>query len=188
MDLHLINARLRDIYGTDLLKQPIYRVVWSDDQIEKRFSTFRDFLEGTDIFLREVTEVRECRKYRDYPKQYILEKQFFNQHNKEILANDSFDFARTTYEPVWAFGQEDNGLPKPVVWRAIELILMSINNPKKLTPSQMSDSEFEQAKKDELLFQDLLNKHVKNDSLHSAIKDGDTIMLGRGTTEAKSDG
>lgn len=177
MDIHLINRRLRDIYGKDFLDQPIYRVVWSDDEIEKRFGTFRDYVPGTNVLVREVTEVREVKKYPYLEPQYVLEKLFFNQHNKEILDNKTFNPASCTYEPVWAFGREPNGRAKPVVWRAVELILMSINNPKKLTPSQMNDAELEQAKKDEQVFMDLMNEHIKNDPLHSAVKDGDAVML-----------
>jgi hypothetical protein len=177
MDLHLINRRLVEMYGTDFMNQPIYRVIWSEDQIEKRFSTFKDFLEGTNILLREVTEVREVRKYSYLEPQYVLEKLFWNQHNKEILNNDSLEPSRCTYEPMWCFGY-DGKVPKPVIWRAIELIILSINNPKKLTPSQLNDEELEQAKRDELLFMNILNEKIPNDSLHTAVKDGGAVMLG----------
>lgn len=177
MDIHLINQRLRDIYGKDFLDQPIYKVVWSADEIEKRFSTFEDYVPGTNILLRRSTEVREVKKYTYLEPQYVLEKLFVNHHNKEILDNKTLSPQNCTYEPVWAFGVEKNGRPKVVVWRAIELILLSLNNPKKLTPSQMNDVEIEQAKKDEKLMLDLLNEHVKNDPFHSSVQDGDTILL-----------
>jgi len=136
MDIHLINRRLRDLYGVDFLDQPMYRVIWSDDQLEKRFSTFRDYVPGTNILLREVTEVRECKKYSFLEPQYILEKLFRNIHNKEILDNDTYNPAVTTYEPLWCFGLESNGRAKPLIWRAVELIIVSALNPKKLTPSR----------------------------------------------------
>lgn len=176
MDIHLINRRLRDIYGKDFLGQAIYRVVWSDDEIEKRFSTFEDYVPGTNILLRRVTEVREVKKYSYLEPQYVLEKLFFNQHNKEILDNKTLNPQTCTYEPLWAFGRE-NKHPKPVVWRAVELILMMSVNPKKLTPSEMNDAELKQAFEDEKLMMDLLNEHIKNDPLHSAVQDGDAVML-----------
>src|SRR6476659_3793285 len=105
MDIHIINRRLKDIYGTDLLGQPIYRVIWSDDETEKRFGTFRDFVPGTNILVREVTEVRETKKYSYvHPSCYVLEKLFFNQHNKEILDNRTLSPQTCTYEPLWVFG------------------------------------------------------------------------------------
>jgi hypothetical protein len=186
MDIHIINQRLADIYGRDFLGQPLYRVIWTEDQIEKRFSTYRDFLPGTNIFLREFTGVREVKKYPDFLPQYVLEKLFFNQHNKEILDNTTLAPLQCTYEPLWMFGIEDSGRAKPVIWRAIEFILMSINNPKLLTPSQMNDKEFEQARKDEELMLEIMNTKIKNDSFHSSVMDGDTILFGRGTKEIKN--
>jgi hypothetical protein len=180
MDLHLINQRLRDLYGCDLLGQPVYRVVWSEDQIEKRFADFTDFVPNTNILLRKVTEMREVKKYSYLEPQYVLEKLFRNQHNKEILDNATLAPQSCTYEPLWAFDY-DGKLPKQPVWRAIELIIMSVNNPEKLTPSEMNDAEMKQALDDEKLMVDLMNKHIKSDALHSSVQDGDTIMLGRGT-------
>jgi len=177
MDLHIINQRLRDLHGVDLLGQPIYRVIWSPDEIEKRFATFTDFLPGTNVFIREVTEVREVQKYSYLAPQYVLEKLFRNQHNKQILDNKTLAPMTCTYEPMWAFGHEVNGRARQVVWRAVELIILAVNNPKVLTPSQMDDVEFKQAVDDEKLMMDLMEEHIPNDSLHSAIRDGDAVML-----------
>lgn len=177
MDIHLINQRLIDIYGKDLLNQPIYRIIWSEDEIEKRFATFRDWVPGTNILIREVTEVREVKKYSTYEPQYILEKLFFNQHNTEILDNNTFNPQKCTYEPMWAFGKDKNGRIRRPVWRAIELLITCINNPSKMTPSEMDEAEFNQAREDERIMNDLLEEHIPNDSLHSAIKDGDAVML-----------
>lgn len=177
MDIHLINQRLKDIHGTDLLGQPHYRVVWSDDQVEKRFGYFEDYVPGTNILLRRVKEVREVKKYNYLEPQYVLERMFFNRHNTEILDNSTLSPSTCTYEPVWAFGLEKNGRAKPVIWRAIELLLTAINNPRKLTPSQMSDEELKQAERDEKIMMDLLNEKIPNDPLHSAIKDGDAVIL-----------
>ncbi len=185
MDIHLINRRLQDTYGMDFLSQPFYRVVWSDEEIEKRFSEFEDYVPGTNILLRRVKEVREVKKYSYLQPQYILEKLFFNQHNKEILDNKTLAPRSCTYEPVWSFGFEKNGRARQPIWRAIELILISVNNPKRLTPSEMSDADFEQAVKDEKLMMDLMEQYIPNDSLHSSVQDGDTVMFGRSTSEVK---
>lgn len=182
MDIHLINQRLKDLYGVDFLNQPTYKVVWSEDEIEKRFSYFEDYVPGTNILLRRVQEVREVKKYNFLEPQYVLEKLFVNRHNTEILDNKTLNPLACTYEPLWCFGHEKNGKARIPVWRAVELLIMSHLNPRKLTPSQMSDLEFEQAKKDEKLMLELMEKHIPNDSLHSSIKDGDTVMLNQDYT------
>lgn len=177
MDIPAVNRRLVDIYGSDLLGQPIYRCVWSLDEIEKRFSTFEDYIEGTNILIRRVKEVREVRKYNYIEPQWVLEKLFHNQHNKEILDNKTLSPLNCTYEPVWCFGHEDNGRARRPIWRAIEFILLSINNPSKLTPSQMTDAEIDDARKDEEIMAKLLEEKMPDNYLHSSIKDGETVML-----------
>jgi hypothetical protein len=145
--------------------------------LEKRFGEFEDYLPGTNILIRRAIEVREVKKYAYLKPQYVMEKMFFNQHNKEVLDNDTMAPSTCTYEPMWAFGHEKNGRAREVVWRAVELLLIMINNPEKLTPSQMDDKELAQAHEDEKLMLDLMNEHIPNDSLHMAVKDGGAVML-----------
>ncbi len=179
MDIQAVNQKLRDYYGKDFLNQPIYRCVWSEDEIEKRFGEFEDYVPGTNILLRRVTEVREVKKYSYLQPQWVLEKLFRNQHNNEILDNSTLAPQSCTYEPLWAFGHEKNGRARRPIWRAIELILLSVNDPKKLTPSEMNDADIKQALDDEKLMMDLMEEHIPNDSLHMAIKDGGAVMLNR---------
>lgn len=180
MDILLINRKLKDIYGADLLGQPIFRIVWSEDLIEKRFSTFRDYVPGTNILLREVTEVRELKKYRDYKPQYVLEKLMVNHHGTEILDSDSLSPSNAVYEPLWMFKHEDKGKPKQPVWRAVELLLSWIMNPKKLSPSDMKDSEIKQYEEDERIMMEMLEIQADEfgqSLLGSKIKDGDAVVL-----------
>lgn len=179
MDIHLINRKLREQFGEDFLKQPFFRIVWSDDEIEKRYSNFRDFIPGTNVLIRDVIEVREVKKYQMEP-QYILERLFFNRHNKEILDNKTYNPQTCTYEPFWAFGHEktkSGQKAKQPVWRAIELLIKLNIDFKSLTPSEMNEKEALQALDDEKIMMDLLDEHIKNDPLHSAIKDGDAVIL-----------
>ena len=178
MDLHLVNRKLKDLYGQDLLSQAIYHVVWSDDEIEKRFSYFEDYIPGTNILIRKVQEVREVKKYNFLKSQYILEKLFVNKHNTEILDNTTLSPRACTYEPLWAFGFDKQGKPLRPIWRAIEIIIDSaMNPPRKLTPSEINDKEFEKMRKDEELMMELMNTHIKSDTFHSSVQDGDTVLL-----------
>jgi len=181
MDIREINRNLVEHFGKDFLDRPVYRVVWSDDLVEKRFGTFRDYVSGTNILLREVTEVREVRKYSYLEPQYVLEKLFINQHNTEILESDTFNPQHCTYEPVWCFGHDSSHKygkkARQPVWRAIQLLITMLLNPKKLTSSEMNDAEKAQAFKDEQVLMDLLNTHIKSDAMHSAIQDGDAVIV-----------
>lgn len=70
-----INKQLKDLFGQDTVTGlPMYRVVFSEDQFEKRLGTYDDFTrEG--IYLRTVTEVRLAPKYQQWVHgKYLLER------------------------------------------------------------------------------------------------------------------
>ena len=97
----VINKSLKDLYSTDIVTGlPIFRIVWSEDEMEKRYGTFDDFLPGTQIFLRTVTETREVPKYRQWiHNKHILERLVlvpeFQQHE--------LPSSKVSYEPLWVF-------------------------------------------------------------------------------------
>lgn len=186
MDVTTVNNKLKDNYGQDLLGQPFFRIVWSEDQLEKRIGDFEDYLPGTNILIRRVREVRECKKYPFLKPQWVMEKLFFNQHNDEILDNDTLSPRTCTYEPFWAFGHEKNGRAKRPIWDGCVYLINCWMNPRKKTPSEMNDDEINEELKQQEAFQELLNTHVKNDSLHSAIEDGDAIMMNDATQKPSS--
>jgi hypothetical protein len=51
-----------------------YRLVWSNKILEYRRGLFRDFIEGTNILIREVVETRLVRKYNYIHERWVLEK------------------------------------------------------------------------------------------------------------------
>lgn len=100
-----INKWLVNKYGYFDVDKPNWRVVWSEDLLEKRFGTFRDHSpEG--LFLREFTGVREVRKYQHIKDKYVLERIL------DVTAfNRSDTVDKTSYEPVWTFRDaHDNAL------------------------------------------------------------------------------
>ena len=68
-----INKILLKQGGRSITGQQMYRVVFSDDQMEHRHGTFRDFTESG-LFIREITETRLTRKYNFIHGRYIFEK------------------------------------------------------------------------------------------------------------------
>lgn len=93
-----INTWLKDQYGIDTLTGlPIWRVVFSEYQYEKRFGTFEDFSPGG-IFLRRVTQVREVPKYPHIKEKFVLERLTIvpDYQEKEVQG-------KLSYEPMWVF-------------------------------------------------------------------------------------
>lgn len=100
-----INQLLIDHYGLDTSTgQPVWRVVWSDDQYEKRLMDTTD--EGLTLL---YPEVREVPKY----KQWVVSKWTLEQlviipeiNNRELPAT------RMSYEPMFPFeDNQGNALP-----------------------------------------------------------------------------
>ncbi len=108
-----LNERLVREYGrfstTDL---PLWRIVFSDDQFEKRWTAHTR--EGFELLNPEVSEVP---KYRQWVQgKYILERLIAIP---EFVENDLTD--KISYEPVWVF-EDSKGNPLPPFWPAIVLI------------------------------------------------------------------
>lgn len=115
--LETINKRLLDHYGKFEDGRPNWRVVWSDDQFEKRKITHT--LEGLELL---HPEVREVPKYLYAKHRYILERLIpvpYSSH-EELTTS-------TSYEPVWTF-EDSQGNPLPPVWEAIYLLVQIVRD------------------------------------------------------------
>jgi hypothetical protein len=102
--LETINQYLRDAYGIDTDdSEPMFRVVWSDDQFEKRETKYTDA--GVELL---HAEVRELPKYQWAKHFYILERRVLvpDMNLKELGG------IMKSYEPLWVF-KTNNDVPVP---------------------------------------------------------------------------
>lgn len=115
--IEFINERLKDNFGIDTLTGlPIWRVVWTTDQLEKRLSKITET--GIELLHPKVIEMK---KYiPSLQNRYVLEQLVvvpeFQQ--KEILT-------AVSYEPMFFFEDKNNN-PQPVFYRICEFIIYSI--------------------------------------------------------------
>ena len=117
--LETINQRLKDFYGLFENGEPNWRIVWSDDQREKRFGTYEDTTENG-IFLCEVTEWRELPKYPFVKHKYILERLIpVPEGNADELTT------KLSYESMWVF-QDHFGNSLPPHFDVCQLIIATI--------------------------------------------------------------
>lgn len=114
-----INRQLIDLFGIDTVSgRPIWRIVWSEDQFEKRLVNVVD----SGLFLTEPV-VREVPKYRHYIRErYILEYlSIVPEFQKSDLPS-----TKVSYEPIWTFVDGDgNYLPPTLV--ASKFIIDAVN-------------------------------------------------------------
>lgn len=106
-----INAQLKHLYGIDTVTGWVmWRVVWSNDQVEKVFGRFEDFVGK--IFVREVTEIRERKKYPMDPDRWILEQLVLvPEINQEEMLG-----LKISYEPIWTFENNKREYLPPALW------------------------------------------------------------------------
>ena len=94
--INSLNRQLIDLFGIETLTgRPMWRIVWSEDELEKRMINFTE--EGL-ILLTPV--VREVPKYRHYIRErYILERLVIipDIQSKELPSS------HLSYEPMWTF-------------------------------------------------------------------------------------
>lgn len=112
--INTINDRLIEHYGRDSnTNQPIFRIVWANDETEKRMMDTTD--SGINLLFPEV---REVKKYPYLKNLFVLERLV-------VVPDVNVDELPTTklsYEPIWAFRDEKNTYIRPI-WEAAKFIV-----------------------------------------------------------------
>lgn len=131
-----INKWLASNYGS-FDGQPKFRLSFANDQMEKRLGTFVDYIPNTNVFLREVTEVREVKKYPElnFKDCYILEKLVPNYHRNIP--------GKLSYEAIWSYDKRlPDGSIKHPTFEAIQFFMKaSQDGPKKTAQFWIEQAE-----------------------------------------------
>lgn len=117
--INSINSQLRDHFGTDTVTGKVmWRVVWSDDQYEKRLTEYSD---GGILLLRP--EVRLLPKYKQWIQhRYILEHLVV----VPVFQQDELPTSKISYENLWTF-EDKKGNYLPPKFRACKYIIDLVN-------------------------------------------------------------
>ena len=113
-EINYINKQLTDNFGVDTITgKPIFRVVWADDQLEKRRVNTLD--SGIELLFPEV---REVKKYPYMKAMYVLERLVLvPTENEQDLPTQ-----KQSYEPIWAFCNQAREAVAPT-WPASKFIV-----------------------------------------------------------------
>jgi hypothetical protein len=113
-----INKQLRDEFGLESsINEPMFRVVFSDDQREMRLGDYNDFT-PSGLFIRSVREVREVPKYQWIKARWVLEQlSVVPEVNMLELPT-----VKLSYEPLWIF-ENQSGDYLPPRYDAAKLIV-----------------------------------------------------------------
>jgi hypothetical protein len=104
-----INRQLIDQFGIDTATgRPIFRVVWSEDQFEKRMTNTTQ--EG---LLLPYSILKELPKYRQWiQEKYVLERLVLVPETDQAEIPTS----KMSYEPLWVFKGKDDMYVPPTMW------------------------------------------------------------------------
>jgi hypothetical protein len=109
-----INKKLERDFGRFDDGRPNFRVIWSNDIFEKRWTAFTS--SGIELL---QPEVRELPKYRNWcPNRYILERLVPVPKETDLLT-------KTSYEPAWVF-QDRNQVYLPPFYDGCVFVIESI--------------------------------------------------------------
>ena len=109
-----INKKLSEEFGTEFGNAPKFRVVFSEDQYEKRMTSYT--AEGLEL---AVPEVRLLPKY----KQWIREK-FILERLVPVVGETDL-VTKISYEPAWVF-QDKNGNYLPPFFEGCRFVVESL--------------------------------------------------------------
>lgn len=149
-DLNDINEKLALYFGVELDGRPRYRVVWANDQREKRCGEFNEFYGP--LFLRTAFGVKEVPKYPQFKDRYILERLLFGPGLKEIIDSD-----KGIYEAIWWFVDKDGNYLPPNL-QVCTIIIRHLEAPKEKRTEKDDIRDEDKARQKEIeYFTDYLN-------------------------------
>lgn len=168
-DLAALNKWLADIYGRRVDDgQPNFRVVWSEDQYEKRRGEFAHYID--DLFLYRKKEVVEVKKYPYILCRYVLERYQVNTHPEEIVG------VNFSYEPLWCIMDKNgNYLPPKREALAYFLDYLLFEKKPRLTQSDFDEQERKEIEAEQKAFHEYLDNEVP--ALPAAIKRGEAAFI-----------
>lgn len=165
-----INDRLIENYGRRIgTNKAKFRVVHSDDQIEKRFGEFDIYADADEeIWLRKEMGIREVPKYGWLDNQWVVEKLLPNDR-PEVFEGDFI------YEPLLAF---PSGLP--LNWDAVEIVVKKILEVLPIEtvglPKTLEEAEYQKKLSDAKEKARILNM-LDNTTTMSALHDKSAVVV-----------
>jgi len=170
-----INQRLKEYFGKDDRNEPIWRVVWSDEQLEKQLLAYTP--EGFELITPRWYTVPKY-KMMGIHSRYILERLV------TVPVTQAHELTqKLSYEPMWTF-QDKFGNAVAPVWEAIELIINTVYaaQGKKTGEVLYHDEEKGMDKKELVIYHANRIKKIQDDLFGNETDTGDALAYREGVT------
>jgi len=118
IEIERLNEKLSDHFGRDInTNQPMFRIVWADDEVEKVLAHDTEF--GVQLLFPEM---REQMKYSYIKHMFVLEQLVVVPESQlDVLLG-----RKLSYEPVWTYCDGDKNPVKPI-WDATKFIIDTLH-------------------------------------------------------------
>lgn len=165
-DVKIFNRKLKEVYGKHLDGRQLFRLIWSESELEKRYGTYNVFYGN--IYIRTETGVLEVRKYNYIKERYILERLVY-MPSREIVGSENGH-----YECVYVFQDKDGNYLKPI-WKALEYICHKLLHGRVVPKSEsiLANEEKDAMDKETAEFLDYLNQ--EQSPLAAALADKEAV-------------
>lgn len=184
-DIENINENLVRIYGTNLTYQPLWRVVFAPDLMEKRFVSEPEFIGS--LFHRFFSGVKEKPKYPKgiWGECFILERMFSSMHAIIPPPDDVINW--DGYEPFWSFMTGKGKERKPIrpTWSAVNHLVRSALYGHRQTLTEAWDAEEKKYKNEAAEIREMLDDDIPWKILQ--MKHGEGIVVPNNFERSTSD-
>lgn len=155
-----------------LTNQPLFKLVWSNDERELRLGTFRDY-DSNNIFIREYTKVENCLKYSWIKNTWIIEQWVPPPLSYTPELPNSISGA---YEILYAFC-DINYNPLPILLRVAQIVVQRALEPK--TSEMLKKTAYKNKVEEKDKINDKKDWDLLSDEgpLVSQFHDGSAILL-----------
>lgn len=158
-----INKRLK-IYGSNDYGDPNFRVVFTDDETERRKGTFTDY--HNNIFVRTVSEIREVPKYPWLKARFIIERW---ASGDKAYHPDLVTIKNGVYICIYVFQSSKDGSYLPPLWKVTEIIVDAVLHPARGSEIKSRDIAIEEVTKEKEIVE--IQEGLAIQSENSKIKD-----------------
>jgi len=155
--------RIIKVHGTNQYGDPLFRVVFSDDQTERRNGIYEDY--SGDIYVKTVKEIREVKKYPWVKAKWILERWASGEisHHPSLVSDKNGVFIC-----VYVF-QDINQNYLPPLLKVTEIVISNLLHPRMKSEALAQDKEI--LSKEEKIEVDKIEEEIIIQSDELASKD-----------------
>lgn len=157
-------------FGRNYKNEPIFRLVWSTDQLENRYGTYNEFY--NDVFLRTVQKTKLVPKYPYTKDRWIIERWADGSHFNSIELPDCKNGG---YESIYVFEGPQKEYLEPILI-VVQMVMYTFMHPRE-RGQIIADAKEEALRLDKELEQNIADLFDENYPIADKIHHGESVFI-----------